>query len=787
MKALLIVLPLILTYQGFAQKLKNPCERFKQILSDAQKSEANSNFTDAMRKLYAAQVEARNCGEGKEEKVKDKIVKLFIKIENLREQADVAAREAKKQEDIAKRQTIQAQKSTREAMMATNEATALYWASEADKMVPSQGLRLLEVATKITNSSRAVKFIKEQTEKIFKGSISHQFKEMFRYKGQLLASSADGLWLLTRTKEEELQVWNTFKKHRYDFLKNQKGIYDGSFSANGAWLITHSDRGESRVWETESGEVPELLKNQKIIQASFSANGALLYIQNNRGESLIWETGSGLMLDFLKEQKIDRVRFSADGTWLITFTSERESQVWDVCNKQMHNFLKGHKINFGRFSANGAWLYTQSDGGESRVWETATGLCRNFQKDLRGIREASFSADGTMLITHTKLQDWETQIWEIETEIVPDFLQGKGDFKYANFSTDGTLLIADNGKEFGVWETTIKQVPNFLKDQKIYHARFSEDGAWLITFSEEVEPLVWDTRNERMYNFLKEPRGINDGRFSYYGTRLNTNDAKLNSYVWDTDNWWVPQLLKDKKNIKFTSFSADGTWVITHNAEEEFRMWETSSGEFHDFILKDRNGMLRADFMADKILLISYRNESQDRKWKIKSDTMFDFLKDQKNVSVSFSTDGNLIVTGTRSGIVLPFQEMGRELSDNYLQGQNVDKHISVSADGRLRAIVSEKIITTIDVGSGDTLQTLYINTEPNRICFGQNRYLYVVAGRAIIKTDIMKQPGNLFSYGDCETLDYTYDEIKEWMKEFSEKYLPPLDEQTKKKYGVKE
>lgn len=84
-------------------------------------------------------------------------------------------------------------------------------------------------------------------------------------------------------------------------------------------------------------------------------------------------------------------------------------------------------------------------------------------------------------------------------------------------------------------------------------------------------------------------------------------------------------------------------------------------------------------------------------------------------------------------------------------------------------------------------LETLYVNIEPEQIHLLQNRYLYVVVGKAIIKTDILEQPGNLFSYGDGATLNYTYEEIKEWMKVFGDEYLRPLDERIKEKYGVKE
>lgn len=51
---------------------------------------------------------------------------------------------------------------------------------------------------------------------------------------------------------------------------------------------------------------------------------------------------------------------------------------------------------------------------------------------------------------------------------------------------------------------------------------------------------------------------------------------------------------------------------------------------------------------------------------------------------------------------------------------------------------------------------------------------------------ELQTQQGHLMSYGYGEELDYKYDEIQEWKKAFGKEYLLPLDEEIKKKYGIK-
>ncbi len=768
---LLLVLFLGLPFLSFSQDRYNCYKKRIKEGRDFLKSKNPKKYEFAIQKFNSA----RRCDPSKSDQVDSEVAKVFELILDLNRQSDYNVKAMIKANSNA-------EEKTKLANIATKMFTALYWASESDKIVPAQGMRLLEHAEGTTKDEKALRFIRDQTEKIFKGSTTHQFKEQLRYEGKFSASSADGTWLIARTKKGEFHVWDTRNGQVHKFLEGLGEIVSASFSANGAWLVTNNDKGESRVWDTETEKVPVVLEDQKIDHASFSPNGAWLYTHNNRGESQIWETATGQLHGFLKDRKIDHVVFSANGTLLITFTRDGESQVWDVRNQRMHDFLKNHKeVYYANFSADGAWLITISKEGESLVWETVSGRILNFLKDERGIREASFSANGALLATQSKFHgEWESRVWETANGRVPDFLKDQGDFEITNFSNDGTWLFTRtfDGKS-QVWDMAKRQVPNFLKDKIIDYPSFSSDGVWLSANTKEGKSKVWETRTERIYNFLKDQNGVIDRRFSYYGTKLYTGDIRGESQVWETTRGWIPYFVKKQQDIEYASFLADGSWLITKHGDKEFQMQATSGGEVHKFILNDKEGFLRAEFLEDSAMLIEY-GEGESRNWKIQNDVMFDFIKDQKDATINFSSDWKLVITGARTGrqLHLPETTLGSEKKYHSLKYQDVNTNLS--ADGKLKVFESNKKITIIDIASGKTLQTLYLNTKPTETHLLQSRYLYVVAGKAIIKTDILTQPGNLFSYGDEENLDYTYGEIKEWMKVFGRENLLPLSEQTK-------
>jgi hypothetical protein len=79
----------------------------------------------------------------------------------------------------------------------------------------------------------------------------------------------------------------------------------------------------------------------------------------------------------------------------------------------------------------------------------------------------------------------------------------------------------------------------------------------------------------------------------------------------------------------------------------------------------------------------------------------------------------------------------------------------------------------------------LWLNSKPTQIEIIDNRYIFVILEKAILKIDTETQVGSFFSYGDSEQLNYTYKEIQDWIKIFGKKYLLPLDEDLKEKYNI--
>ncbi|MFY7830156.1 MAG: WD40 repeat domain-containing protein, partial [Flectobacillus sp.] len=201
----------------------------------------------------------------------------------------------------------------------------------------------------------------------------------------------------------------------------------------------------------------------------------------------------------------------------------------------------------------------------------------------------------------------------------------------------------------------------------------------------------------------------------------------------------------DEKTISYATFSPDSKWLITKDeiVGGTSKVWSVETGKNPDF-LKDEKTISYATFSPDSKWLIT-KDEivgGTSKVWSVETGKNPDFLKDEKKLS-----------------------------------------RVKFSKDCKSLSIITQHQVKTYDIATGKLIQWLRLNKKPKDIDIIDNRYLYVTVGKAIVKTDLQIQHGNIMSYGDGEELDYEYDEIVEWKKAFEKDYLLPMDQETYDKY----
>ncbi|MDI9868567.1 nSTAND1 domain-containing NTPase, partial [Flectobacillus roseus] len=188
-------------------------------------------------------------------------------------------------------------KSEEKAKVATDNATALYWTSEASKINPIQGLRLLEKSLLKAKDKNVIKTINQANEFIFNQSNFHQWREKRRFEDINSFVSTfypDSKWLITKDGNLNYQVWSVQTGKQYDFLKDEKNISYATFSQDSQWLITADDNFNYKVWSVQTGKYPDFLKDEKNISyATFSQDSQWLITADDNFNYKVWSVQTG--------------------------------------------------------------------------------------------------------------------------------------------------------------------------------------------------------------------------------------------------------------------------------------------------------------------------------------------------------------------------------------------------------------------------------------------------------------------------------------------------------------
>ncbi|MFD2240482.1 WD40 repeat domain-containing protein, partial [Flectobacillus roseus] len=260
--------------------------------------------------------------------------------------------------------------------------------------------------------------------------------------------------------------------------------------------------------------------------------------------------------------------------------------------------------------------------------------------------------------------------------------------------------------------------------------------------------------------------------------------------VWSVQTGKYPDFLKDEKIIRYANFSPNSQWLIIKDDNYNSKVWSVQTGKYPDF-LKDEKIIRYANFSQDSQWLITKDLNFNSKVWSVQTGKYYDFLKDEKNIhDAKFTQDSQWLVTW--DGIIPNFTaivwSVNKRGQAEFLKQERKISGVAFSENAQYLSIKQEDKhqVKTYEVATGKLFQTLWLNKVPTQVHILDNRYLYVTVGKAIVKTDLQTDQGHIMSYGDGEELDYKYEEIQEWIKVFGDKYLLPLDEEIKKKYGIK-
>jgi WD40 repeat protein/serine/threonine protein kinase len=541
----------------------------------------------------------------------------------------LATIEAKKQEKIAREETVEKDK----ARVAEAE--------RAEELKYRLGVSNVVLAG-AAYSNRDVKLAAERLDNVpaqqrgweWRYLKQQTFGGLFTLRAgatRTVAFSPDGTRIITGGRgtlegQQEVKVWDARTGIELFALKGLPNIWPNissgafmAFSQDGTQLVTASGDKTAQVWDARTGVLLRELKGHTtgVVSAAFSPDGTRLVTggdalprsvgpggltgKQGPGETKVWDARTWTPLFDLKGHTgaVTSVAFSPDGTRVVTGGTDwnvpGEVKVWDAQKggKPLLE-LNGIGENAVSFSPDGTRIITANDDGTATVVDAKTGAVlltlRLHARDAgglqniwvgHGVRSAAFSPDGTRIVTTGGTRFFgEVTVWDARTGAELLALNGHTSWVMSSgFSPDSTRIITGSADGTAkVWDARTGTGRLELGEQRhaLSSMSFSPDGTRIVTASGDRTAKVWDTRKGSVLLELKGARGhISNVSFSPDGTRIVTagggGEKPGHATIWYAQTGKpVLELKGFKEGVLSAALSRDGTRIVTGGAQFGF-------------------------------------------------------------------------------------------------------------------------------------------------------------------------------------------------------------------------
>jgi WD40 repeat protein len=291
-----------------------------------------------------------------------------------------------------------------------------------------------------------------------------------------------------------------------------------------------------------------------------------------------------------------------------------------------------------------------------RTWDTDTGKLRiAFAGFRRGVRSASFSADGKYIVAYAA-DDKDDRVL-----LTPG---GKRKGFVSNFGSDADVPVR-------IWDAASGELVRALLDSKerCLWAGWAPDGRLLTITrpngrrSADYKPLrIWDVATGQTLLALGMfSTRATIGQFSPDGNYLvgwtggPAGQTEPCADLWDarTGNLLVT-LAGHQGDITSAAFSPDRRWVVTTSVDGRGCLWRVDDGKPHVWLTGHRRTVHAAAFSADSRLVVTASEDGTARVWD--TDTGAEWLTlaghEGPVYSAVFAPDGKSVATASADGKV---------------------------------------------------------------------------------------------------------------------------------------
>lgn len=419
-----------------------------------------------------------------------------------------------------------------------------------------------------------------------------------------VAFSTDNRTAITGDARGRCLLWNVETGEEiHQLTSHTRRISSVAFTPDGQIALSGSGDNSVAQWDVATGKElkDRVLKHDDVVQSiALTSNGSRVITTCGDGFIRLWDTESAELIERFGEEDsgVNSIAVSPDGKQILTVDAQKNSvALWNLINDQLqevHNsdddvFLdmkeRGGLVWSAAFAPDGNRVVTVGGNG-ARVWEVATGEEGMSFTPHSSVAAASYSHDGTMLITGS--WDNSAKIWDAATgKAIRKLEDGHvGAVNDVCFSPDDKfILTAGSDGTIVLWKSSDgTQVRKFKgHTDAVNSAEFSPDGMQFVSGSSDKTARVWDIETGKTTGVISGHQwAVLNAEYSADGKRIVTGSDDATARIWDATTLQptLPSPLSGHTaGITSVAFSPDGGRVMTASKDFTAKLWDANTGK----------------------------------------------------------------------------------------------------------------------------------------------------------------------------------------------------------------
>lgn len=518
----------------------------------------------------------------------------------------------------------------------------------------------------------------------------HEGMEYFR-----IAYSPNGETFAIGAEDGTIRLWDTSTGTlKHTLIGNITSVRNFSFNPDGSTIATWGFSETVWLWDAETGTHKYTIEHtyaRRDINKSiaFSPDGSTIAILGMSGLLLFDIVTGERRYEFKHNTAMQYFAFSPDGKTLATaYAPENKVSkvlLWDTSSyKHKYTLENSDVVDSITFSSDGKTLTTASANNTVQTWNTRTGAHIYTIEHTGAVVGVMYSPDKRNILT-TVHSDKTVRVWNTETRTPESsfrLTEHTKDISSAAFSPDGQKLATASQDNVLLWD-----ISAWIFKEKLMKSNYSEgpsiggfspDGASLAVIEASSDVYLFWMSHERVNKRFKEVNALTRRKTELFKSVAYSPDGRTIAIQMDTGIVmcdaetakikYTFQPIEGNNRLEGVLYSPDGRTIAT-TSDGKVQLWNIQSQSLMCTLTEKWIGVPSAFSPDGNTIATKTKNDWKPtvRLWDSTTGILENTLTGHSNKinSVTYSQDGNTLVTASQDGTVLLWDLTSQQLNSN--------------------------------------------------------------------------------------------------------------------------